>query len=287
MIEKKVVLFFVLGLFVILAGSILAISGSITGQVISEMKRIPQNYTLRFTIKPGVGGVLDNVYVYDYNGNLVEEKGLGCNDGICYEDVSVELYISEEYLGDYYLEILKPNSSGILRQDFYVFERKVNMDYTSGVEGCNENFECGNWSECEISYSLDNLLAGIEEISGSRSRFCKDLDDCLGDRIEKERCVVAIPIYAKKIKWCGETWIEIYQRDTNEILSRIRDRKAEKLPSMDISFVGGFDRCEHCFNGILDGDEIGVDCGGSCDECVDEEFDMNLFQKIMWNLDFH
>ncbi len=309
--EKKIALFLGLGLIVVLVGSILAISGgitgnvirksgfydsSITGQVVSEVKRIPQEYTLKFTIKPGALGIIDSVYVYDDSGILKQEVDLHCANDLCYDEVDAEVYIDDTYLGDYYILITKPNSTSVLRQDFYVYESVVDSGVSSEEDSneiierveqdCISDFNCGNWSECEVDYNLDDLLNGVENIKGTKTRTCEDRNDCVGDRIEIRECVATIPVYAKKIEWCQESYIELYERDTDKLISRIKDNRDSSLPSLDIAFVYEKGVCRYCSNGVKDGDETGVDCGGSCPECVDEEYDTNFFQKMMWQLDF-
>lgn len=304
--EKKIVVFLFLGLslFVILAGSILAVSGgitgrvigigggfydsSITGQVISEVKRVPQNYTLSFSVKPGALGIIDSVYVYDDSGILKQEVDLHCANDLCYNEVDAEVYIDNNYLGDYYLLIKKPNSTSVLRQDFYVYESKVGdtNDYEIEAVDCISDFNCDNWSECEVDYNLDDLLNGIENIKGTKTRTCEDRNDCVGDRLEIRECEVSIPVYAKRIEWCQETYIELYEKDTDKLISRIKDNRDSSLPSLDIAFVYEKGVCRYCSNGVKDGDETGIDCGGSCPECVDEDYNMNVFQKMMWQMDF-
>ena len=40
---------------------------------------------------------------------------------------------------------------------------------------------------------------------------------------------------------------------------------------LEVSFVQGSDiQCSSCFNGIIDGNETGVDCGGDCRKCMTE-----------------
>ena len=34
----------------------------------------------------------------------------------------------------------------------------------------------------------------------------------------------------------------------------------------------------HCFDEIKNGDESGVDCGGSCETCKDMHFDIHLLR---------
>ena len=39
--------------------------------------------------------------------------------------------------------------------------------------------------------------------------------------------------------------------------------------------------CDYCFDGVMDGDETGVDCGGSCQKCS-EKFKRVDFEKRGW-----
>ena len=54
-------------------------------------------------------------------------------------------------------------------------------------------------------------------------------------------------------------------------------------PYLNIRFDGGEESvlCDYCFDGVMNGDEEGVDCGGSCEVCS-EKYKRVEFEKKGW-----
>jgi hypothetical protein len=142
--------------------------------------------------------------------------------------------------------------------------------------GCDAKWQCGEWGECESSYTLKEVLEEEVSTSGFKSRNCVDTTECANDRIERRPCSVSVPIDAETVEWCEETYIEIYEKDTKKLVSRVKEKEEETMSvrdigKLDISFITteftGF--CDYCYNGVQDYDETGVDCGGdNCPECI-------------------
>jgi hypothetical protein len=115
-------------------------------------------------------------------------------------------------------------------------------------EECIENWKCGPWNEC---------------FNGAQTRECIDLNNCGTTEykpFERRTCYVFCTP-----KWdCGE-WGEctpegIQARECN-------DANACKTTRGRPAITQG---CEYdfCSDGIQDNGEDGVDCGGSCGECI-------------------
>jgi len=151
---------------------------------------------------------------------------------------------------------------------------------------CSGLWDCTNWGECGADYSIDEILQGKVEFEGHKSRVCVDkLAECSWNITEFSKCDLGVPIDVKKVKWCEEEYVEIYERATNKLVSRVKQTQVEKfeeLNRVDISltpteFTG---YCDYCFNGIKDYDETGVDCGGpSCPACVAR---VTFFDWLLW-----
>jgi hypothetical protein len=111
---------------------------------------------------------------------------------------------------------------------------------TSCYEGissnCTPSFVCGNWSKCDVDYNFDDLLEKPENIQGKQFRLCIDENECASSYYNYKSCIVGLDIYAVKTKISGEDYIEIYERATGKLLSKIKDNKDLKEPSLDISF---------------------------------------------------
>ena len=152
-----------------------------------------------------------------------------------------------------------------------IIERK----FCKEEKGCIPDVRCTKWSQCNYAEKLNDFISKDIVFIGYKERTCTDLNKCIASNIEKSSCSLSIPIDVKKITWCNESYLEIFDKDTDRLVSRIKSSQASKAISsggeFDISFLTtdfkGY--CNYCFNGILDYDEEGVDCGGnSCPSCI-------------------
>jgi parallel beta-helix repeat protein len=147
---------------------------------------------------------------------------------------------------------------------------------------CTPVLECGDWKECRVDYNMDNLVAGqYVEIEGIQKRDCRDTSGCIDYPVEEEQvCIVNVPVEIKETTTCDETIIEVYNKETQELVSRIRE--TNNLSGVDVNFIETSQEayCNYCFNGIQDYDETDIDCGGpSCPECTTEYLDSFVLVK--------
>jgi hypothetical protein len=157
-----------------------------------------------------------------------------------------------------------------------------------GIKKCTPDLQCGNWSNCKTNYEFNDLNSGIQNLEGIKSRLCEDKNNCVNSQYETQNCSMKLNIYSKSVVWCGKKYIEIYDKTTNKMLSRIKNDKQGNLPLIEISLdidsskIGDStqDYCDYCFNGIKDNDEQGVDCGGSCKECAAQEYKKDYLSSI-------
>lgn len=129
--------------------------------------------------------------------------------------------------------------------------------------GCILNWQCGEWSNCQIVYDLDSIIGEEVLLDGEQIRICEDLNNCLEKTIETKECDTQVSINVKKIVKCDKEYLEIY--DLNEtLISRL-----ELIDSrLNIQFpLDSSESFPYCYNNIQDCDETGVDCGGSCYPC--------------------
>ena len=204
-------------------------------------------------------------------------------DGDGVDDLSVELVSVSGGIAGFRIEGLNFPEEDSGEGDEAVFV--VSSTVLSG-EGCESNYVCSNWSECEVSYSFEDLIEGVEQISGKRKSFCEDLNGCSSPYYNESECVVVLDIYAEEKSWCGEDFVWIYDRESDDLLARIRDNRLDENPFLNIDFLGEVGNCDYCFDGVLNGDEEGVDCGGSCGVCVVEFFEVSWFEEVMRGLGF-
>jgi len=157
------------------------------------------------------------------------------------------------------------------------------LECTDG-RGCIPEIECDAWSECDVDYNFLDLVGGrVDEIQGSKSRVCRDRSGCISDREETRSCSVGVDIYTRRFTKCGVEFIGVYNRLDNELIARIEEGTKEN-PYLNIRLDGGDSiYCDYCFDGIQNGDEEGVDCGGSCEDCSDKYRATTFKKKTWWN----
>ncbi len=157
---------------------------------------------------------------------------------------------------------------------------------------CKPDYACPDWSECDAYYTFEDILAGIPRVEGKRDRTCVDTEGCVGAIYQRVDCEIGIPIETEKVEWCYETYVEIYDVSSNErkLVSRMKERDTGGAKKIDIDFLlsdfEGF--CPYCYDGIQNYDEIGLDCGGSCPNCIevpDEKADIfDWMIYLLWIL---
>jgi len=149
---------------------------------------------------------------------------------------------------------------------------------------CFPDIECDAWSECEVDYNFLDLIGGrVDEIQGSKFRVCRDRSGCISDREETRSCSVGVDIYTRRFTKCGAEFIGIYNRLDNELIARIEEGTLDN-PYLNIRLDGGDSiYCDYCFDGIQNGDEEEVDCGGSCEDCSDKYRSTTFKKKNWWN----
>ncbi len=148
---------------------------------------------------------------------------------------------------------------------------------------CIPDVRCSEWSDCDINYNFIDLIQGsVNEVHGTKFRTCHDLNECMQSNMELRSCSVDVDIYTRRFVKCGVEFVGIYNRLNNELISRI-DRGKEGDLTFNIYLEDGEESlyCDYCFDGIKTGDEEGVDCGGSCEECSDK-YRSTAFKKKTW-----
>lgn len=103
-------------------------------------------------------------------------------------------------------------------------------------DDCEPRVICGEWSKCEVDYDLDMLIAE-EMSSGIQYRRCKDYSDCVSDFIDSKRCEVKVPIEIKKVIIEGEEYVEIYDKEKDKLIARMKDIQLANIKKLNIEFV--------------------------------------------------
>lgn len=150
---------------------------------------------------------------------------------------------------------------------------------------CVPNVQCSEWSSCEVDYSFIDLVEGnINSLTGSKYRSCVDKNGCADSQQEVRACSVGVDIYTKRFSKCGQDFIGVYNRLDNDLIARISEGDDDK-PYLNINLDDGGDDtyCDYCSDGKMSGDEEGVDCGGSCEACVDKYKRVDFKKPTIFN----
>ncbi|MCK5345235.1 MAG: hypothetical protein KAR20_17620 [Candidatus Heimdallarchaeota archaeon] len=149
---------------------------------------------------------------------------------------------------------------------------------------CRPFIQCDEWSSCEINYDLIDLNEQIDYTKGTKSRICRDLNFCVESIKQVENCSRGMDIYTRRFTKCGIKFIGIYNKLNDKLIARI-DEGAENESILNIHLDGSENNlyCDHCFNGIKDGNEENIDCGGSCEDCSNKYLKTTFRKKTWWD----
>jgi hypothetical protein len=149
---------------------------------------------------------------------------------------------------------------------------------------CKPNISCSNWSECTIDYNLLNLESSdIKTLQGKKSRICIDQNDCVIPLKEVSDCATGVDVYTRKYSKCGMNYVDVYNKLDNKLVARI-DSGTQNNPYLNIKLdeAVSFTYCDYCYNGLLDGDEVRIDCGGSCISCEKKRGPIDLLSNSLF-----
>jgi len=143
------------------------------------------------------------------------------------------------------------------------------------------DWSCSDWGECEAHYTYEDIINENPIVPGKMKKICQDKDGQSMQIIYID-CDYQVPIEAKKVEWCYQNFVEIYDVNSKKLVSRLRQTSSSGWKKIDIGFIEtefkGY--CDYCFNNIQDYDETGVDCGGeNCPIC--EEPSKFFLPKIL------
>lgn len=155
---------------------------------------------------------------------------------------------------------------------------------------CIPIWKC-NFSRCEVSYDITKIIRGAPIRDGIRAIFCKDLNLCKNSTINFANCSLVSEVEAGASEFCHEKYVEIKDKKTGKLVSRLKQSYLEEIKKVDISLtasenLSGY--CPHCFNKIKDFEEVDIDCGGpDCPFCKlsSKYFDwLFMLKLLLWML---
>jgi hypothetical protein len=154
-------------------------------------------------------------------------------------------------------------------------------------EGCAPKIECLPWNECVYTEKINNFLQGEIKFGGYKTRTCSDASGCIETFVEESSCEEKYDLTVEKMQECGTNYLVVSDPSSKKVLAKI-DLDSWKSKRLDILFSDRRSSCGGCFNAVKDGDEEGVDCGGSCaKECKTQtEFPVEIVSFSSWILFF-
>ncbi|MGV8150122.1 MAG: hypothetical protein ACP5NV_00140 [Candidatus Woesearchaeota archaeon] len=122
---------------------------------------------------------------------------------------------------------------------------------------CTSDWRCSRWSACASN--------------GTRTLRCIDYQGCNPDdyiRFFSENCTYVPEEYICEEKWECSEWSQcLNDTHTRKCIDKNScGTKNTKPPEQEACIP-----IASCFNGIRDGDETGIDCGGQCGSCSNVE----------------
>lgn len=121
--------------------------------------------------------------------------------------------------------------------------KEENKPSEVGEGGCVPDWECEEWSKCEVNYNLGELIKEKIFLEGEKERKCEDPSKCLPTKIEKEKCSTKANVNVKKITLCSKEYLEV--RDEKGVLiSRVELVKGDSEVLNIQFFLGEEDEIE-------------------------------------------
>tara|TARA_Y100000310_G_scaffold327244_1_gene393279 strand:+ start:1002 stop:2312 length:1311 start_codon:yes stop_codon:yes gene_type:complete len=158
------------------------------------------------------------------------------------------------------------------------------LDCREEKDKCTPDITCEEWTECNANYNFVDLITGIEEIRGTKSRTCKDENSCSQTNYETKNCSLSVDIYTKRIRKCGLDYIGIYNKLNNKMIAKIEQSQTKNKQYLNIQLTNNEQEfCDFCFDGIKNGDEEQVDCGGSCKSCDEKQYIRPYRKPSTWS----
>ncbi len=142
-------------------------------------------------------------------------------------------------------------------------------DLETAQADCLSDWECEEWSKCQVIYNLDAIISDDIFLEGEMQRKCKDLNKCNYNKIEQKECETKANVSVERVNRCSKEYIEV--RDKDEVLISRLELTNGTSQELNIQlFLGDVKYCSYCYNDIKDYDEDEVDCvyqGDSCPIC--------------------
>jgi hypothetical protein len=153
------------------------------------------------------------------------------------------------------------------------------------VDSCHPRWVCEPWSECTYVDKVGDVITGDINYMGLQQRLCVDHNGCRDNMTEYKNCTSDVELEFVRGFVCDEDTLKAINKKTGLPVTLI-DIEAWKSNMLDVAFIqASVQYCASCYNGIKDGNEQGIDCGGDgCRLCRPEHRLWYWLNWILWVL---
>lgn len=150
---------------------------------------------------------------------------------------------------------------------------------------CDPDIRCSSWGRCNYEDKITDVFLGEIKFGGYQERICRDVTGCIEDFTEERSCSDSYNLDVIELEKCGIKYLAAVDPSTRDVYARVPLDAWREEGELDLIFSDIGEYCDSCYNGVKDGDEEGVDCGGSCKKCKEEEY--SLLYSFRQGLDFY
>ncbi len=207
------------------------------------------------------------------------DSGLVCSDGQCSATCISNCNVGDQVTTCLNSSVSQTSTCQEVVSGCFQLQTSVITACESGYciggscSACKPDLQCEPWGACSAAYSFGSAVGGNQSV-GFQERSCLDLNHCGGDPTERRSCDPSIPITTRPIELCNQTYLEVIDESTNEVIGRVRQTEITglSLSRVDILFSAFGDTnkyCDYCYDRIKNFDEEDIDCGGpTCRSCA-------------------
>ncbi len=161
-----------------------------------------------------------------------------------------------------------------------IIERRF-CDQSGGK--CSPEINCDDWSECIYTEKTEDIIQGKVTFGGYQTRNCVDYNECTDTFTEERICGDSYDLELRVVQVCGVNYLIASDFGSNRQVAKV-DLDSWKEKKLNIIFTEGESRyCPSCFNGLRDGNEAEIDCGGSCKSCKEEKkYPIGPVRMFLW-----
>jgi len=116
------------------------------------------------------------------------------------------------------------------------FTKPSKLPCETAKKECIPDIKCSEWSSCNIDYDFNSLFTGVNNLRGTKERYCTDKNDCINPQKQKIFCSTKIDIKVEKKTSGGISYFDVYNNLTNQVITKLKSYEYTDVPELDIYF---------------------------------------------------